>query len=192
MGFRVPAQDVGCSSGRTGTGFLRCNISAVKPCAKSASCTLISKCDITNLSSLHKACCGTERSFVQCKTRWDKGGDGVCLVTPKKPWENIPVQFPIWSTEKEKRLQNHTGESKYDGDKDGSGIKTGSRYSSPKLQSPEAVCWLPVCCLTRRGRSLRFCLSKHIQSGPVFLTNCSLSAPMFPSLSWMCGPLWVW
>lgn len=50
------AQDVGCSSGRTGTGFLRCNISAVKDCAKWASCTLISKCDITSLSSLYKDC----------------------------------------------------------------------------------------------------------------------------------------
>lgn len=69
---------------------------------------------------------------------------------------------------KKKELQSLIGESKYDEDKDGSGIKTGSRSSSPKLQSLEAVCWLPVCSLTRRGRSLRFCLSKHIQSGPVF------------------------
>ena len=36
--------------------ILRCNFSAVKVCATRASCTLISKCDITSLSSLYKDC----------------------------------------------------------------------------------------------------------------------------------------
>lgn len=77
------AQDIGCSSGQK--GFLRCNISPVKGCAKRPRCTLIRKCDITSLSNLYKDCVeGTERSFVYYKTRRDKRGNGVCLFSVEK------------------------------------------------------------------------------------------------------------
>lgn len=174
---------------------LRCNISAVRDCAKWTSCTLISKCDITSSSSLYKDWFwGSKRTFVWCGTRRDKDGDGVCVVRGEKAWENIPVQFLICSTGVKKRPRNHINERKHEEDKEGSGITTGSPYpcwSIERLQCLEAVNWLPVCCIAPRGRCLRFCLSKHIQSGPVFDPLLTYS-PMFPPLSWMCGPLWVW
>lgn len=114
------------------------------------------------------------------KKRGTKEGGVYVWISVEKAWENIPVQFPIWNTEK--RLRNHTGKRKYEGDKEGSGIKTGSLYSCSLIQElrcPEAACWIAVCCIALRGRSFQFCLSKHIQSGPFFLTHCSLSAPKF-------------
>lgn len=83
---------------------------------------------------------------------------------------------------REKRLQNHVGKRKYERDKEGSGIKTGSPYSCWLIQKPrclEAVCWLSVCCIALRARSLRFCLSKHIQHGPVFDPLLTFSPSVF-------------
>lgn len=80
--------------------FSRCNVAAVKGCAKWASCTLISKCDITSLSSQYKDCAEVLKGAL-CTVK--QGETKVGMVSVEKAWENIPVQFPIWSVGKKKR-----------------------------------------------------------------------------------------
>lgn len=58
---------------------------AVKDGAKRPSRTLISKCDITSLSSLYKDRAEVLKgALCTVKTRRHKAGDGVCLVTVEK------------------------------------------------------------------------------------------------------------
>lgn len=56
--------------------ILRCHISAVKDCAKWASGTLISKHDITSLSSLYRDCVG-EQKGVLCTVKQDSAREGM-------------------------------------------------------------------------------------------------------------------
>lgn len=118
------------------------------------------------VKSVQRLWWSTERSFVYCKTRRHNGGDGVCLVTVEKAWENIPAQVPIWSTEKK-----HIEDRKYESiRRKGVELKL---YQLLLVHSQAAVpggCLTTLCLLYRsKGAvSLQFRLSKHIQSGPVF------------------------
>lgn len=79
--------------------------------------TLISKCEITSLSSLYKDCldilkealCRIKQEETKRRKKGECAIDGVCFGhCRKKALENISVQSPIWDTQK--RYRNHIGQ----------------------------------------------------------------------------------
>lgn len=94
----------------------------------------------------------------------------------------------------EKDCRTILAKGKYEGDKEGSGIKT---LPVPAGQFKSCV----SSGLSAGHPAMLYCSKGQIPFGSAylstsslvhFLTRCSLSGLMFPPLSWMCGPLWVW